>query len=62
MKNHNKRETIEMSYEDVVAKVEPIVNEAGYTIDEWIEGCKDWTIRDWELRDLWIGYGAALTP
>lgn len=49
-----------MTYDDVVAKVEPIVKEAGYTIQEWLDGCEDNTIRDWELRDLWIGYGTIL--
>lgn len=61
MKTENKREIIEMSYDDVVAEVEPILKEAGYTIQEWLDGCENDTIRDWELRDLWVGYGAALT-
>lgn len=54
-------EIIEMTYEDVIAEIQPHIDEAGYTLEEFIEGCENWTIRDGWLRDLYLSYKPALT-
>lgn len=50
-----------MTRDDILAEVMPHLNREGYTLQEWLEGCENWTIRDGWLRDLWIEYGTALS-
>lgn len=49
-----------MTYDEIIAEIKPHIDEAGYTLEEFIEGCEDWTIRDGRLRDLYILYRPAL--
>lgn len=51
-----------LTYDETVERVKNALQGTGYSIQQWLDGCEDWTIRDWDLRDLWLMYGDILTP
>lgn len=59
MKTSTENIVIKLTREDVEKIVKPTITAKGYTIEEWLKGCANWTILDLELRNLWIQYKRA---
>lgn len=49
-----------ITYSEIIAEIQPQITREGYTLEEFIEGCEDGTVRDGRLRDLYVMYRPVL--
>ena len=54
-------ETTTITYDEIIAEIQPHLDRENYTLEEFIKGCEDGTLRDGNLRDLYIMYWPALS-